>query len=176
MRADFALDHGPGFDDHSDGEMWRYGVGEVQRQPDVPSHLALDRDSGLLFIADTGNGRVATLDTTVGGDEATRVRQVMEPGTRLWLVEDHAPIETFGTTADDLERPSGLALGPDGNVYVGDNATGRIWAYSRDGVALDWLDTGLPAGGLMGLTFHPDTGDLYYVDAVGDQVLRVRAR
>ena len=30
----------------------------------APSHLEYHADSGVLYIADSGNGRVATLDTT----------------------------------------------------------------------------------------------------------------
>ncbi len=175
MRADFASDHGPGYDDHSDGEMWRFAVGEVQRVPDVPSHLLLDPDTGLLYVADTGNGRVVTLDTTVGGDDTERL-PVTEPGTQLWRVNDHADLEVFGATDTELTHPSGLARGPDGLLYVTDNATSRIWAYHPDGTVADWLDTGLPTGALMGLTFHPQTGDLYFVDARADHLLRLKAQ
>ncbi|MGK0362354.1 MAG: hypothetical protein ACI9U2_004675, partial [Bradymonadia bacterium] len=81
MLADFKEDHGVGWDDHSDGVMMRYAEGEVSRVVDVPSHLALDRDSGMLYIADSGNGRIGRMDTTIEG----RVRRwlVVEAGTQL---------------------------------------------------------------------------------------------
>ena len=63
---DFHTDHGLGGTDHSDGEIARYVEGEVQRRMEVPSHMALDRDTGLLYISDTGNSRIAVLDTAVG--------------------------------------------------------------------------------------------------------------
>lgn len=174
LRADFHEDHGPGFDDHSDGEMWRYAEGQVQRVPDVPSHLAYDAATGMLYIADTGNGRVGMLDTRVGMD-FQRIRVgVMEPGTRLYRVADGARVQTLGTSEADLEAPSGLELMPDGTVLVSDNATGRIWAYNAAGEVIDWLDTELPEGALMGMTLSPE-GDLYFVDAVGDRVLRLQA-
>ncbi|MDP6946234.1 MAG: hypothetical protein QF464_18950 [Myxococcota bacterium] len=37
---------------------------------------------------------------------------------------------------------------------------------------MDWLDTGLPAGSLMGIAFDAE-GRIYVADAVGDQVLRI---
>jgi hypothetical protein len=173
MRADFAADHGVGWDDHSDGRMWRFGVGEVERVANVPSHLVYEPSNQMLYIADSGNGRIGVLDTTVG--EIERPLPVTEPGTQLMLVEDSAPIEDFGSSADDLERPSGLERGPDGLLYVSDNATSRIWAYNDAGEVVDWLDTGLPEGALMGMAFNTD-GALFIVDAVGDRVLRLEAK
>ena len=71
-----------------------------------------------------------------------------------------------------LEKPSGLAL-HNGFIYVTDNATSRISAFRIDtGERVNWLDTGLPAGSIMGLTFGPD-GKIYFVDAVGNRVFRV---
>ena len=66
VRYDFAEDHDVGYDDHSDGIIARYVTGRVSRVADVPSHLVYDDSSGLLYIADTGNNRVAVLDTTSG--------------------------------------------------------------------------------------------------------------
>src|SRR5690606_2860220 len=63
-RVDFHADHGPGNDDHSDGEYWRYVPGQVARVPNVPSHMHLA--GTWLYIADTGNGRVVRLDITSG--------------------------------------------------------------------------------------------------------------
>ena len=53
-----------------------------------------------------------------------------------------------------------------------DNATGRVAAFDLDGALVDWLDTGMPAGALMGLTFDDD-GNLYLVDALENRALRV---
>ena len=41
-RYDFQEDHGMGFDDHSDGIIGKYVTGEIQREPDIPSHLHLE--------------------------------------------------------------------------------------------------------------------------------------
>ena len=41
-----------------------------------------------------------------------------------------------------------------------------------EGELLNYLDTGLGEGRLSGITFGPD-GKLYFVDMVGNQVLRV---
>jgi len=167
-RNDFGADHGAGYDDHSDGVVIRFAVGEVARVPDVPSHLALDRDSGLLYIADSGNARLAMLDTREGTPGVNM--PVVEPGTVLRLAADAAPIETV-FEHPELETPSGLALHED-VLFVGDNATGRIWGLGLDGEVIDYLDTDLAPGALMGLEVGPD-GDLWVSDAVEDRVLRI---
>lgn len=167
MLADFKEDHGVGWDDHSDGVMRRYVEGQVQRVPDVPSHLALDRDSGLLYIADTGNGRVGRFDTNAEG----RVRRwlVIEPGTQLGRVEgDDMQVQTL---VDDVERPSGLEL-HDGLLFVSDNATSEISAWTLQGELVDRLSLDIAPGGLMGFTFDAQ-GRLYAVDAIANQLLRV---
>src|SRR6185436_15383106 len=66
VRYDFQQDHGPGGADHSDGIVRRYGDAKVTRVDGVPGHLALDHASGLLYVADTGGGRVMVLDTNTG--------------------------------------------------------------------------------------------------------------
>lgn len=167
MRADFREDHGPGWDDHSDGVMWRYAIGEVSRVANIPSHLVYDHDSRLLYIADTGNHRVGVLDTNVG--DTMRRLPIIEPGTTLMEVTDSAEVTTL--YAEGLQAPSGLAL-HDGLLYVGDNATGRIHAITLQGELVDYLDTGLPNGALMGLELD-EAGNIYLTDAVENRVLRI---
>ena len=168
-RNDFGEDHGPGFDDHSDGIVTRFGVGEVSRVPDVPSHLVFDQDTGLLYIADTGNARVAVLDTFSG--ELGPPMPVVEPGTVLRMATDYEPIATVFQNPE-LQLPSGLAKQGD-VLFVGDNANGRIWGISAStGEVLDYLDTGIEEGGLMGLEIGPE-GNLWVVDAWTHRVLRI---
>jgi sugar lactone lactonase YvrE len=74
----------------------------------------------------------------------------------------------------ELEAPSGIALHDD-ILYVTDNATSRISAFSLDGERLDWLDLDTPAGSLMGLRVDA-AGSLVVVDNVGERVLEVSAK
>ena len=171
-RYDFMADHGPGFDDHSDGMIWRYGLGEVARVPGVPSHLVYDTDSALLFAADTGNARIVTLDTS-GGRSRGRL-PVIEPGTQLWRMADAALETLVGGAEGELVRPSGLEL-HEGLLYVADNATSRITAFTLAGERVDWLDTGMAPGSLMGMAFDPQ-GRLYVVDGLANRLLRISAK
>ncbi len=167
-RYDFREDHDSGYDDHSDGVIRFLDEPSVARVPDVPSHLALDHEAGVLYVADTGNRRVLRIET----EASRKVRDLrpIEPGT---VVEEW----TAGVSTElvpgsaGLELPSGLAL-HGGVLYVGDNATGEISAYDAAGSLLGILATGLPEGALMGIEVGPDER-LYFADAAGDRVLRV---
>jgi hypothetical protein len=165
-RQDFKDDHGPGYDDHSDGEILRYVEGEVERLEDVPSHLAYDPTSQLLYVADTGNGRIAVLDTTTG-TMGERLPQVDATPYPVHNRMDDAVITTF--YRGELEEPSGLAL-YDGYVWVSDHATGLIAAYDMKGTAVDWVNV---EPGIMGIAFGPD-GSLYYANAETNEVVRMR--
>lgn len=172
-RYDFQADHGVGFDDHSDGIIARYVSGQVSRVEDVPSHMQLDHQTGLLYIADTGNARIAVLDTASGlrGSNLSSKEQ----GVQFYNMDG----AIFNTLVDgvsgELNRPSGLALHGD-LIFVTDNENSRITAFRKDtGARVDWLETGFPAGSLMGLTFD-DAGSLYLVDAVTPRVVKISAK
>jgi sugar lactone lactonase YvrE len=103
----------------------------------------------------------------------TRRIGVIEPGTRLAVMDD-SPISTLGSTADVLEAPSGIAL-HEGVLYVTDNATSQISAWTLGGELIDTLTLDIDTGGLMGLTFD-DQGRIYVVDAQTDRLLRISPR
>ena len=169
--VDFRVDHGPGFDDHSDGVTLRYAQGDVQRVPGIPSHMAYDAEAGLLYIADTGNQRVGVLDVKVGGQEGVRL-PVKEPQTVLVELTDSARVESLPGTEGLLVAPSGMAL-HEGLLYVTDAGSGYIVAFTPSGEVVDWLDTGAP--GLFGLTFN-DAGELYVVHGPENLLVKISAR
>lgn len=161
---DFQTDHGPGGEDHSDGVVRRYNEVELKRTKKVPGHMQVDFDSGLLYIADTGNGRVIEVDTHSGA-VAGSLQFNMES------LEEFSKVE--GVSQRDLisglDNPSGLVL--DGEtLFVGVNGTGEIIAYTLEGEELGRIQT--PAESLMGLEIGPD-GSLWYVDADANELVRV---
>ncbi|MDP6932581.1 MAG: hypothetical protein QGG40_06665 [Myxococcota bacterium] len=164
VRYDFQEDHGPGYDDHSDGIVRRYTEAEVSRVEGVPGHMVLDHETGWLYVADTGNGRVIRLDTNTG-EWAKDLVQTVEPLEEYSRYEG-ATVEIF---ANGLTQPSGIALYGD-TLFVGDYGTGDIRAYNLDGEELDLVNT--EREGLMGLTVSPD-GQLFFVDAEDYQVVRL---
>jgi len=171
-RVDFGEDHGPGFDDHSDGVIVRYAEGQVSRVAGFPSHLVFDHESHRLLIADTGNQRIGVLDTLQEGSAMIRL-PVVEPGTTLLLVDEGPSVESL-CPEGTFRGPTGLTL-HDGLLYVADTASGTISAVHPETCELvDWLDTGIPSPGLMGIAFDQE-GHLFAVDGVGNRVLRFTA-
>ena len=168
-RNDFMEDHGPGFDDHSDGEIEKYLVGVVSYVEGVPSHLEIDPETAMLYIADTGNNRVIRLDTT-SGERGQKLRSTEGYPVHVEMTGEVMNVLVEGGDFG-LAAPSGLAL-HDGMVFVGDNTLGTIVAFDLAGNELDRLETGLPAGALMGLAFDA-AGNLWVTDAVDNTVIRI---
>lgn len=167
VRYDFVEDHGPGFNDHSNGVIHRYRSGDVARADRTVSHLAFHHDTGTLFIADSGNGRLATLDTTAG--ELGRDLPAKEAGTVHKRVVG-AFVEDFVT--EGLVRPAGLHLVGD-RLLVTDAETAEIHIFDLDGRLRSTLSTGLGAGALAGI-WAETLDDIWLVDARRDQLLRLR--
>lgn len=161
---DFQEDHGPGYDDHSDGIVRRYHEVELEYEAGVPGHLALDAASGLLYVADTGDGRILRVNTGTG-EVGKALRQMNEPLEEYVEMDDVAWDEMI----EGLDQPSGIAL-VGGRLFVTDHGTGEIIAYDLDGAELDRVETG--ADGIMGITAGPD-GKLWYVDGEAEQVVRL---
>jgi hypothetical protein len=168
-KYDFHADHGPGEDDHSDGEIYRYAAGQVKGAGDgTPSHVFYDAGDRFLYVADTGHARIVRLDTTKGKKGAELDRQMeLLAGNAMMEGTDVEEIVAPGT----LTKPSGLEVR--GNlIYVTDAATSTFYVFDKTGKELRHLDTALPAGSLAGLTFSSD-GKLYFTDKVAGRILRI---
>jgi hypothetical protein len=165
---DFHADHGPGKDDHSDGEIYRYAAGEVKGVNDTPSHLFYDATDKFLYVADTGHGRIVRLDTTKGKKGAELDRQMeLIAGNALMTGTSVEEVVPPGT----LTKPSGLEVR--GNlIYVTDTATSTFHVFDRTGKEVRHLSTELPAGSLAGMAFASDN-KLYFADKIGGRVLRI---
>ena len=160
-----------GYDDHSDGIIARYARGEVSRVKGTVSHLARDHDSEFLYIADTGNNRIATLNVREGRRGGTL--GVREEGTDHFEMVDVGLETLIDGARHDLVRPAGLAL-IDGHLVLTDAGTGFISVFDTDGRHVATLDTGLGPDHLAGVT--GDTlDDLWFVDPADDRVYRLRA-
>jgi hypothetical protein len=165
---DFKAPHEPGGEDHSDGTLLRYVEGEVERSPNVPSHMDFLSDRATLLIADTGNRRVIALNTESGRvaeQLSTPDSQIADPRR----ISDAAFEEVVPPGV--LEAPSGLVVGSQ-TFAVGDAATGKIHQFTFDGEALVVLDLDLPAGALGGLSLGPDD-KLYITRKDTNEVVRL---
>ena len=169
-RYDFQADHHIGYDDHSDGIIGKVSGLTLTRLEDVPSHMEVDRDTGLLYTVDTGANRVLWLDTTTGV-KGERLR-VSEPGVDHHELDDvDFGVLIDGASVEGMSAPSGLAL-VDGVLLVSDFETGRLFAFDLDGTLVDWVDTGR-GGGIMGIDAR-GLDDVWFVDGTANELVRLQ--
>lgn len=171
-RFDFQEDHGPGFDDHSDGVIEHHTDVVVKRVEGVPSHIALDHDTGKLYIADTGNARIIEVDPSTATEEIQLAGR--ELGVKLFARSGATVRDVVPPEEHYLEKPSGIALFGD-LIVMTDNETSTIQVFDRDGNEVDYLETELPEGSLMGVRVD-DKGHVWVADFVGNRVLRFRPK
>jgi sugar lactone lactonase YvrE len=186
-RYAFNDDHGYGGGDHSDGEIVRYVEGEVARIEGVPSHMQLDHDSGLLYVADTVNARIAVLDIATGerggriGPNYDAIDEMYEmEGASLITLADGGVLESAlddrgreMTEVTEMVQPAGLHLDGD-TVFISDHDTSRILAFNLEGELMDWVQLDVDAGHLGGLTLDQD-GNIVVVDMVSNELIRISA-
>ena len=155
-------------DDVTDGVVRRYASGAVSRVDGSVSELYYDTASALLYVSDTGNNRIATLDTQTGTDGPDL--QPNYDGSQQTGV-DGATITTLvdGGSAG-MEAPAGMTF-TKGLLFVSDNANSHIYAFELDGTLVGSFDTGLPPGSLQGMTSTLDT--LYVASSEEDRIVAV---
>lgn len=84
-------------------------IGSYGREPGqfaFPQNLAIDEDSGTVYVADLANRRVQAFDTEGG------------------YLASYAPADV-----DDWQV-LGLAAGPEGTIYAGDALNNAVWVFS----------------------------------------------
>jgi hypothetical protein len=169
VMYDFKRDHGPGNSDHSDGIVRRYtGLG-ISGDPNhtIGSHLILDKNSGMLYIADTWNNRILKMDIHSGIfiSNLTPYEAVAEYSS--WNNVDWSVLASA-----NLNHPSGIDL-IENRLIVSEYATGDIIIYDISGASaleLGRVQTGTP--GIMGVKIGPD-GKIWYVNFLTNEVVRV---
>lgn len=170
-RYDFHEPHQPGGEDHSDGEAWRWALGDVTRVPDIPSHLAIDPEKKFLYVADTGNARVIRVDLQSGSEG--ELMSTDDPQLPYITGIDGAVIVEI-VAPGVLEAPSGIALNGK-TLLVTDNVTSRIHMFDLDGRPLQSLETAFPTGTLAGVTIGPE-GKVYFADLKTGAIRRIDPR
>ncbi len=143
-------------------QAWLYNPYDITLGPD-----------GSLYIADTGNHRIRRV-----GPDGIITTVVSTGGSGDG--GDGGP-----ATQARLNQPRGLALGPDGSLYIADNGNHRVRRVGPDGIITTVAGTGASGysgdggsatqaqlGYPTGIALGPD-GSLYIADAGNNRVRRV---
>ena len=170
---DFQGDHDTGEDDHADGIVRRYTDISLTRASGVPGHMILDKDSGILYIADAGANRVLWVNTD---DSTFNTVNIIGASSQLETLHEYSSITglEWGVLASGLNKPSGIALDGD-QLFVSLNGNGQIVAFDLDSNGKSATEAGTiqtSASSIMGLEIGPN-GNLYYVDNGQNEVVRI---
>ena len=170
----FQSDHDTGGEDHDDGIVRRYVEITPTRSANTPGHMILDKANGILYISDTGAGRVLWVNTD---DTTTTSTNIMGSSTRMdSTLAEYSEIRgvEWGVLATTLSSPSGIALHGD-TLFVSQNGNGKISAFdlATDGKSATHMQTvDTNANSIMGLEVGPND-KLWYVDAGLNRVVRL---
>jgi len=169
---DFKVPHEPGGTDHTDGHKRRYVEVKLTRVSGVPSNIAVDHATGVVYIADSGGGRVLKVDVSKAVEGAS-ISKWSNDGV-MYAMSGAKVTVLADAQSSPVQTPSGLAF-VDGAIYVADHATGKLHCIrAKDGKVLRSLDTGLGKGALGGLVASPSNPlRLYFTDMVGNRVVRI---
>jgi sugar lactone lactonase YvrE len=130
-------------------------LGAALNQFNWPYQVAIRQSDRVAFVADTMNGRVVAYDV------ATKM-----------------PIVAYGTKGagtGQFTRPSGIAVGSNGDVFVADETNNRIVELSYNSVSNTFAWIGAYTGG--GSLKKPDgvsldaTGKMYVADTAHNQLV-----
>ena len=173
VRYDFQQDHDTGEHDHSDGIVHRYSEIELSRFAGVPGHMILDKDTGILYISDTGANRVLWVNTH---DTTTTSVDIYDDPSRVEDLAEYMEVTDveWGIFDTGLSRPSGIAL-HDGTLFVSQNGNGKITGFNLDPDGKGFSNSrtvNTNAGSIMGLEVGPE-GKLWYVDSLNNIVIRL---
>ena len=171
IRYDFSEPHGPGSLDHSIAAIRRYPEIELTRVPGIPGHLMMDPTERVLYIADTGGGRILRMNPDSGHFIRTAKREfpiyssIAE--TFEYSIYGCAEWEVF---ADGLDKPSGLHV-DDTHVYVAEWQSSTIVAFDKaSGTEVSRVNTG--ASGLNGIAVDSG-GHIWFSDGPSNTVSKV---
>ena len=169
VRYDFVQDHGPGYDNHGAGKIWRYTDVSVSRVMNVPSHMAIDHQNRWLYFIDGGSKQLKRLAMNSGAETGN----LTVPATSNEPLAGYKRVE--GATVEVVDtwttQPCGMDYS-EGRLLVSDHTTGDIRIYDVSGTPtqIGMIATGMT--GIMGVKVGPD-GRIWYVHNTGNKVVRI---
>jgi glucose/arabinose dehydrogenase len=133
--------------------------GNGNEEFNAPLRVAVAPD-GSVYVADTNNHRIQVFNS--GGDWVEN-----------WGKQNAAGNGVLGSGDKQFNKPAGVAVAPDGSVYVADFENNRIQKFDSDGNFLfKWGEQGQGEGefeGPRGVAVAPD-GSFYVADQKNDRI------
>ena len=168
-RYDFVRDHGPGYDEHGAGKIWRYSDVPFSMVGNIPSHAVLDRTSRWLYYIDGGSKQLRRLNTATG----TQSGNISVPSTAPEPLSGY--FRMLGADVDTLFTFSTQPCGIDfyqNRLVVSDYTNGNLYLFGTDSTVtlLDTLVTNQP--GMTGVKIGPD-GHIWCVNRTQNSVYRL---
>lgn len=122
--------------------------------------LAYDEVNDILYVADTGNHRIQRVN---GASTSTPIWSLVAGGT-------------IGTALGRFNKPSGIAVDLEGNIYVADTGNNRV-QFGLAGTTFVWsIFAGLTQGSALGKVIAPRdihinaNGDAYVADTGNNRI------
>ena len=129
------------------GSLGTATSGNGAAQMNFPLDVCVDPDTGKVFVADAGNNRVlryTDLDSYTIGDAAEAV-----------FGQSGFGMSSAATTSTGMSEPNGLAIGPDGSLWVAENTNNRVLRFDNAATKT----SGAAADGVLGQSdFTSGTG------------------
>jgi sugar lactone lactonase YvrE len=102
---------------------------------------------------------------------------LLPPNAHAWI---RTPAETFATLPPGAANPEGITADARGNIYTTlfspqgtSTGNGQMFVFSPSGRLLRHVNVSNSSPNLLGLAFHPTTGDLLVIDFGAGKVLNV---
>lgn len=153
-KYDFVKHHGPGYDNHSAGKIWRYTDVTVSRVTNVPSHMVMDKQTGWLYYVDGGSKQIKRMHTRTG----TVVSNLSVPSTSQEPLAGYWKVTGAGVEILDsfTTQPCGIDFF-NNRLIVSDYTNGNIYVYKVDSVVTRIRTIVTGRAGMMGIKVGPDS-------------------
>jgi tripartite motif-containing protein 71 len=140
------------------------GNGTAHGQFHFPQGIAFDPTNGTLLVDDTGNARIERFTLSTGDTSATWIATYGKKGAA-------SPTAPAGV----LNQPTGIAVAPNGTIWVADTRDNRIQSLSTTGVwtafAKPLASTGQKGfNGPWGVAVAPD-GSIWVSDTGNNRIV-----
>ena len=124
------MDHDTGQDDHSDAIVTDIQISNLPTMNGNTRHMILDKENGILYIADTGSSRILWVNTD---DTSTNYQNILDPNWRNNPATGQKDLAEYGDywkiwRFDWIKPPiHDMALHGD-TLLVSENGNGQITA------------------------------------------------